>query len=257
MQKATKQRERLRKLALKKVNHYYIQNPIKLSINYFAKRLNNQYLSTMESINLAIIEDGPIIRESLETFMGEHPSINIEFIADSVEVLINTLRVARNPRVDIILLDIGLPGISGLEGIRPIKRLLPNVNIIMLTTYEEDDKIFQALCAGAVSYISKRTPLVEIRNALFTIHRGGSYMSPSIARKVVSYFNPKATRKVELSSRQSQIVEGIVEGLSYKMIADKYLISINTVRDHIKKIYSILEINSKAELIKKSMEREI
>jgi len=211
----------------------------------------------MESIHLAIIEDDPIIRESLESFLEVNPSIQLEYIADSVEVFINALRIARNPRVDILILDIGLPGISGLEGIRPIKRMIPNVDIIMLTTYEEDDKIFKALCAGAVSYLTKRTPLVKIQEAIFTIHRGGSYMSPSIARKVVEYFSPKEKKETPLTSRQRQIVDGIVDGLSYKMIAEKYMISLDTVRDHIKKIYKILQINSKGELIRKSMDGEI
>ncbi len=211
----------------------------------------------METIHLCIIEDDPVVRESLEAYMGAHPAIEITLVADSVEVFINTLRVLRNPKIDLILLDIGLPGISGLEGIAPIKRLLPESDIVMLTTFEEDDKIFKALCAGAISYISKRTPLAKIQEALFTIHRGGSYMSPSIARRVIEYFTPKKKEKTELTDRQLQIVQGIVDGLSYKLIADKYLISIDTVRDHIKKIYKILDINSKSELVKKALEGEI
>jgi len=212
----------------------------------------------METVHLAIVEDDPVIRESRETFMSANPAIQIEFIADSMETFLSTLKVARNPKVDVILLDIGLPGITGLEGIRPIKRKLPDADIIMLTTYEEEEKIFKALCAGAVSYLTKRTPLKKIQEAIFTIHRGGSYMSPTIARKVVSYFAPKTrAASSELSERQQQIVRGVVDGLSYKMIADKYLISLNTVRDHIKKIYKMLHINSKGELIKKVMDGEL
>lgn len=211
----------------------------------------------MESIHLAIIEDDPIIRESLEVFLGANPSIEIEFIAESVEDFLGALKVARNPKIDLMLLDIGLPGISGLEGIRPIKRKLPNLEIIMLTTYEEEEKIFKALCAGAVSYLSKRTPLPKIQEALFTIHRGGSYMSPSIARKVVQYFAPKQKKEETLTARQQQIVQGVVDGLSYKMIGDKYMISLDTVRDHIKKIYKALQINSKSELVRKVLDKEI
>jgi len=211
----------------------------------------------MEHIKLAIIEDDAIIRESLEAFLCNHPSIEVKFVADSIEVFMNTLRVTRNPQIDIILLDIGLPGISGIEGIGPLKRNLPNVDIVMLTTYEEEEVIFKALCAGAVSYLSKRTPLSKIQEALFTIHRGGSYMSPSIARKVVNYFKPKSSKKVKLTSRQQQIARSILDGLSYKMIADRYSISIDTVRDHIKKIYKTLDINSKSELMKKAMDGDI
>ena len=210
----------------------------------------------MKTINLAIIEDDILIKESLESYLGDNTSINIQFIASSVEDFLNAIEVSREPKIDVMLLDIGLPGMSGLEGISHIHKLLPKVNIIMLTTYEEDDKIFKALCGGAVSYISKRTPLTKIEEAITTIYYGGSYMSPSIARKVINYFSPKQAEKGmnTLTTRQMQIVECIVGGLSYKMIADKLMISIDTVRDHIKKIYRLLNINSKAELIKKSYE---
>ena len=212
----------------------------------------------MEHIHLAIVEDDIIIKESLESYLGENRSIDITFIAGSVEDFLKAIEVSREPKVDVLLLDIGLPGMTGLEGIRFIKEKLPKTNVIMLTTYEEDDKIFKALCAGAVSYISKRTPLTKIEEAIITIFRGGSYMSPSIARKVINYFAPKAQQEEsKLTMRQQQIVQGVVDGLSYKMIADKYLISIDTVRDHIKKIYRILNIHSKGELIKKSLEGDI
>lgn len=213
----------------------------------------------MNIINLAIIEDDILIKESLESYLGDNKSINIQFIASSVEDFLNAIKVAREPKVDVMLLDIGLPGMSGLEGIQHIQKLLPKVNIIMLTTYEEDEKIFKALCAGAVSYISKRTPLTKIEEAITTIYQGGSYMSPSIARKVINYFTPKQEEKGmnSLTTRQMQIVECIVGGLSYKMIAEKLMISIDTVRDHIKKIYRLLNINSKAELIKKSYDYKI
>lgn len=213
-------------------------------------------LNAMKKINLAIVEDDILIKESLESYLGDNLTIDIKFIAPSVEDFLNALQVSRAPEVDVLLLDIGLPGMSGLEGISHIQKLLPKTNIIMLTTYEEDDKIFKALCAGAVSYISKRTPLTKIEEAITTIYHGGSYMSPSIARKVINYFGPKKTENGmnSLTARQLQIVECVVEGLSYKMIANKLMISIDTVRDHIKKIYRLLNINSKAELIKKSYE---
>ncbi|HFC00639.1 MAG TPA: response regulator transcription factor [Phaeodactylibacter sp.] len=211
----------------------------------------------MELIHLAIIEDDPVVRESLESFLGIHPSIQLKHISTSVEDFIKKIKTTRHPKVDILILDIGLPGMSGLEGIRPIKKILPDTDIVMLTTYEEDDKIFKALCAGAVSYLTKRTSLAKIQEAIFTIHRGGSSMSPSIARKVVEYFSPKEKKEAQLTARQKQIVKGIVDGLSYKMIADKYMISLDTVRDHIKKIYKTLEIHSKGELIRKSMDGEI
>jgi DNA-binding NarL/FixJ family response regulator len=211
----------------------------------------------MEQINLALIEDDSVIRESLAAYLGAHPAIEIRVVADSVEHFLEQIS-SRPIKADLLLLDIGLPGMSGLEGIRHIRQKCPDMDIVMLTTFEDDDKIFKALCSGACSYITKRTPLNTILEAVFTIHRGGSYMSPSIARKVVQHFMPKAPKTNDiLSPRQQQIVQGLVDGLSYKLIADKLSISIDTVRDHIKHIYRTLEVNSKAEVIRKSLDGEI
>lgn len=121
----------------------------------------------------------------------------------------------------------------------------------MLTTYEEDDEIFSALEAGASSYISKRTPLAKIVEAIDIVEKGGSYMSPSITKRVTRHFiSPPKQVSTKLSDRQLEIVRCIVNGLTYSQIAEKCYISLNTVRSHIKKIYSTLEINSKAVLIK-------
>lgn len=211
----------------------------------------------MENINLAIIEDDQIIKESLESYMGVHPALQLVSSQTSVEDFLHYTKQKTTP-IDVLLLDIGLPGMSGIEGIPLIKEKYPDLDIIMLTTFEESEMVFNALCAGACSYISKRTSLAKIREAIFTVYRGGSYMSPSIARKVVKFFIPKAKpKKSPLSERQQEIVQGLVDGLSYKMIAEKLYISTNTVRDHIKKIYRLLEVNSKAEVIKKSLKGEI
>lgn len=213
----------------------------------------------METIYLAIVEDDPVIRESLESYLGEHPSVRIQIVADSMEAFFEKTALSVRPlRIDLLLLDIGLPGMSGIEGIRHVRQKFPDTDIVMLTIFEEDDKIFKSLCSGACSYISKRTALPTIQEAIFTIHRGGAYMSPSIARKVVQHFRPKERREGQtLSPRQQQIVQGLVDGLSYKLIADQLSISIDTVRDHIKRIYRALEVNCKAEIIRKSLEGEI
>lgn len=212
----------------------------------------------METIHLAIIEDDPLVRESLVNFLGENPAIRVGLVCNSMEEFQERTKIQPIPTVDLMLLDIGLPGLSGIAGIRHIREKYPEADIVMLTTFEETDMIFQALCAGACSYIAKRTSLVHIREAVFTVHRGGSYMSPSIARKIAEHFMPKAPKEGEvLSPRQKEIVRGLVDGLSYKMIADKLDISLDTVRDHIKRIYRALEVNSKAEVIRKSLEGEI
>ncbi len=212
----------------------------------------------MKNIAVGIIEDEPLVRESLVTFFGEQHSLKVVCQVKSLEEFQDLYQSGGSEAPDVLLLDIGLPGMSGLEGIRVIKKIIPDTDIIMLTTYEESETIFKALCAGACSYLSKRSSLSQIMEAITVVFQGGSYMSPSIARKVVKYFSPSDHSKKELlTPRQQQIVSGLVEGLSYKMIADKYMVSIETVRDHIKKIYKKLQINSKAELIKLSIDGDI
>ena len=208
-------------------------------------------------IYLGIIEDEPMVRENLEIYFGAQPEIEPILSKDSVEAFMEALQP--NIPLNTILLDIGLPGMSGLEGIRLLNGLRPEIDIIMLTAYDDSDRIFKALCAGADSYLIKRTGLPVIKDAILTVHRGGSYMSPSIARKVINHFSPKQekTEGLLLTGRQQQIVNGLVDGLSYKMIADQYMISVETVRDHIKKIYRKLQVNSKAEVIRKKLDGEI
>jgi DNA-binding NarL/FixJ family response regulator len=212
----------------------------------------------MITTSLAIVEDDAIIRESLSTFLGGDPQFDLQLAAVSVEEFLAAVGGNPNLLPSIVLLDIQLPGMSGIEGIPHIKKLLPKASIIMLTTFDESEKIFAALCAGACSYLAKRVSLLSIRDAIITVSRGGSYMSPGIARKVVEYFTPKP-RNIEspLTPRQHDIAQCLVDGLSYKMVADRLGISIDTVRTHIKNIYQTLEINSKGELIRKSLDGEV
>lgn len=205
-------------------------------------------------INIAIIEDETSVRDNLTFFLDQQDNMSVLQNAGSVESFIEEYA---QDDIHVMLLDIRLPGISGLEGIRHIKAILPNVDIIILSAYDDSDLIFKALCGGAVSYISKRTELSKIKDAIISVRSGGAYMSPSIARKVVQHFSPKPKLDSVLTPRQEQIVQGLVDGLSYKLIADKYLISVETVRDHIKKIYKKLQVNSKAEVIRKKMDGEI
>lgn len=210
----------------------------------------------MNTITLAIIEDDLLIQESLNDFFDAQAKIECLQLSASVEdFLIALTTLEKTP--DVILLDINLLGMSGIDGIPHILNELPKVDIIMLTTFEDNDSIYKALCAGACSYLSKKTPLKKIKEAVEVVYNGGSYMSPSIARKIVNSYAPKRSTSAILTPRQNEIVAGIVAGKSYKMIADHLCVSLDTVRSHIKNIYKALEINSKAELIKKSYDNEI
>lgn len=207
-------------------------------------------------ISISIIEDDILIQESLIDFFSEQGGIDFINATTSVEDFLKSAKDLKT-EPEIILLDINLLGISGIEGIPLLLDELPEVDIIMLTTFEDNDKIFSALSAGACSYLSKKTPLIKILEAIEVVHAGGSYMSPSIARKIVNRFAPNRNTPQLLTERQKDIVDGIVAGKSYKMIADNLFVSLDTVRSHIKNIYKALNINSKAELIKKAYDNEI
>jgi len=207
-------------------------------------------------IHLGIIEDETSVRENLQIYFDDQEDMEVVQTAGSVEEFLESYQTG-SP-LNTLLLDIRLPGLSGLEGMRNIKSLVPDLDIIILSAYDDSDTIFKAICAGAISYISKRTELPKIKDAIMTVNRGGAYMSPSIARKVFDQLGPQPKKEGDvLTPRQQQIVQGLVDGLSYKMIADKYLISVETVRDHIKKIYKKLQVNSKAEVIRKKLDGEI
>lgn len=207
-------------------------------------------------IRIGIIEDAVSVRENLSIYLDEQEDMSIIQTESTVEDFLE--HYSSEDPIDILLLDINLPGMSGLEGIRPLKNMMPETDIIILSSYDDSDHVFKALCAGAISYVSKRTPITSIKDALVAVSRGGAYMSPSIARKVVTHFAPVPQQeKAILTPRQEQIVQGLVDGLSYKLIADKLMISVETVRDHIKKIYKKLQVNSKAEVIRKKLGGEI
>jgi DNA-binding NarL/FixJ family response regulator len=210
----------------------------------------------MKHINLAIIEDDLVVQESLNDFFEALPNIECLLISPSVESFLKALPEL-NKTPDVLLLDINLLGMSGIDGIPLLLNEMPKIDIIMLTTFEDNDSIFKALCAGACSYLSKKTPLKKIREAVEVVYDGGSYMSPSIARKIVNKYAPKRNQSSSLTPRQKEIVNEIVAGKSYKMIAEDLFVSLDTVRSHIKNIYKALEINSKAELIRKSYDNEI
>jgi DNA-binding NarL/FixJ family response regulator len=156
-------------------------------------------------------------------------------------------------------MDIGLPGMSGISGIKLIKEKYPEIDILMLTVHNDPHKIFQSLCAGATGYLLKTTPLTEIKRFIEELSLGGAPMSPQIARRVIEYFQEgKEERKPSpLTEKEKEIVLDLVDGLSYKMIADKQSVSIDTVRTHIKHIYNKLHVHSKADVIRKSLQGEI
>lgn len=209
-------------------------------------------------IEIGIVEDNVKIRDLIQKFINMQENMNLGLAVDSVEEMLELLKDGKNP--DVLLMDIQLPGMSGIEGIKIIKQKYPEIEIIMLTIYHDSHKIFDSLCAGASGYLLKHTSLPEIKESIENLMNGGAPMSPQIARKVIQHFNdPQPEKKPEsnLTTREQDIVNGLVDGLSYKLIADRYSISIDTVRAHIRNIYKKLHVNSKAEVIAKSLRGEI
>lgn len=207
---------------------------------------------------VGIVEDNKKIRDLIQRYLDMQDEVACPVAVDSVEEMLEYLE--EHPAPDVILMDIQLPGMSGIKGISLIKEKYEDVDIIMLTVYHDSHKIFNALRAGASGYLLKHTSLPEIKESILKLVDGGAPMSPQIARKVINHFQenaPKTNTDSDLTPREHDIVNGLVDGLSYKMIADRYDISIDTVRAHIRNIYKKLHVNSKAEVIAKSLKGEI
>lgn len=207
---------------------------------------------------IGIVEDNKKIRDLIQRYLDMQEGMECPVAVDSVEEMLDYLKKHKQP--DVMLMDIQLPGMSGIKGMEIIKSKYPEIEIMMLTVYHDSHKIFDSLKAGASGYLLKHTSLPEIKESIENLLKGGAPMSPQIARKVISHFNeetPKKNKESMLTNREQDIVNGLVDGLSYKLIADRYDISIDTVRAHIRNIYKKLHVNSKAEVIAKSLRGEI
>jgi len=207
----------------------------------------------MVKINsIAIIEDDDKVRH----YLAEHIQINID--VKELRVFSNAetaLKELTAEPVDIALFDVNLPGMTGIECIRRIKMLHPQLQCMVLTVYDKPDTIFEALKAGAISYLLKSTPAEKIIEAIAEVKNGGSPISSQIARKVIEAFAVKEkTNKYfqDLTRREQEMLEQLGKGYMYKEIADKLFISLDTVRTHIRNIYEKLQVNSRAEALKKT-----
>ncbi len=198
-------------------------------------------------IKIAIIEDDKTLRNSMVEILELKEEYKIILINSNVESFLAS--IDSNTQVDILLLDIVLPGISGIDAIPLILEKLPQVKIVMNTVLEDSDSIYDSLKAGAIGYITKDMFLGDIHDTIFMVNSGGSIMSPRIARKVIGFFQKNNFQdKHKLTQKEHEVVMLIVEGYSYKMIAEDKNISINTVNEYIKRIYNKLQINSKGQL---------
>ncbi|HOZ68750.1 MAG TPA: response regulator transcription factor [Chitinophagaceae bacterium] len=209
-------------------------------------------------IEVAIIEDVEAIRKSITAYLDAQEEFAVTASSNSVEAFLALDPAEIKP--DVILSDIGLPGMNGIEGIRLFQKKFPDAEIIMLTVFQDEEHIFKALCAGATGYLLKSTPLPRIRESILDITVGEVPMSKAVARKVLEHFKPNRTYGVkmdELTAREKQVLQNMVEGLSYKMIAARLDTSLETVRTQVKSIYKKLHVNSKAEAIRIAMHNKM
>ncbi len=212
------------------------------------------------SIDIAIVEDDAGIRRSYEGLINLTPGLRCVGSYPTCEDALDDLE-EHQPHV--LLMDIGLPGMSGIEGTREIKTRWPSIDILMQTVYDDDERIFDSICAGASGYVLKNVEPGQLIQAIREI-RDGAPMSAAIARRVLGMMRAHRSTPAEhlspptnLSPREMDILQSLVEGLSYKRIAEKHFISIHTVHAHIKKIYEKLQVNSKSAAVSKALKSKL
>jgi len=209
-----------------------------------------------KKMKIAIFEDNKKFRESLEFVIVT--TNDMELCGSFADTSRIRQRIeALQP--DVVLMDINIPGKNGIEAVKEIKEYFPNVQVCMQTVFEDDDKIFASLCAGASGYILKNTPPEKILQAVKEVAEGGAFFTPSIAKKVLLNFHqqPEKAEYIKLSDKEKEVLKYLVEGLSYKMIADKVFVSFHTVHTHLRHIYEKLHVNSKGEAVAKAIKNRL
>jgi DNA-binding NarL/FixJ family response regulator len=206
-------------------------------------------------IRIAIIEDNEAYRKSLQSLFSKESDMEVVFTDMYCENLILTIDVIEP---DVVIMDINLAGISGIDGVQKLREKQPNLSIFMLTVFEDMDRIFESIKAGAVGYLLKKDPPLQIIDAVRKVYSGESVMNGKIARQVLDFFNRQLKKTVSayvsdynLSNREDEVLRLLMDGLSYKQIAASCNVTLDTISTHIRNIYSKLNIHSRAELAAK------
>ena len=204
------------------------------------------------AINIIIYEDTLPLRESLSSLINQYPQLyltaafeNCDNVKDDITIL----------KPDVVLMDIGMPGIGGIEGITIIRKHNPNIGILMLTVFDDNDTIFRAICAGASGYLLKKTSNEKIIEAIEDVYGGGAPITSSIAKKILEYFPKRASETEEinkLTKREQQVLSLLATGNSYKMVASQLTISIDSVRTYVRRMYEKLQVHSVTEALHKT-----
>lgn len=212
----------------------------------------------MQAVRVAIFEDEHLTREMLKDLVNSASNmVCTGAYADAHDLI----RKVESAEPSVILMDIEMPGINGIEAVRIIKENFPAIHIIMQTVHDDDDKIFQSICAGASGYLIKGIPAARILEALNEALLGGSPFSPGVASRIIDQFRkqsvPAEIDSIKLSDREHEILQFMVNGMSNKMIADRCFISSNTVKFHIRNIYEKLRVNSKSSAVAQALKRKL
>lgn len=206
-------------------------------------------------IRVALVDDNHDLREGLQIVMKEN-SGEFECVGSYSDAE-TAARKIPDIKPDVVLMDINLPGMSGIECLKQLKGKMPGLDVIMLTVFADDDTVFDSLCAGACGYITKNASPEKILDAIRDVRDGGAPMSGRIARMVVSSFKMNNDPAAQLTDREREVLDQLCKGKSYKMVADALSITHDTVRHHIKNIYKKLEVHSVSEAILKTMKKKI
>lgn len=218
----------------------------------FAQLINISVKQENEIIRVAIVEDDNEIRPLLEMIIDRSPGFSCKNTFSDCEQA--TVFIKQHPP-HVVLMDVELPGMSGIEGIKLLKEHMPDTDFIMLTIRDDDDTVMQSLAAGATGYLLKDTPPAKLLEGIREVFEGGAPMSPTVARKIAaSFYN---TAPSPLSERETEILEELCDGHNYAVIAEALFISGHTVRVHIKNIYRKLQVNSRAEAVKKAIQEKL
>jgi len=212
----------------------------------------------MKMLNVIVFDDNKSRRELLQMLLNSTEGMQCN---GAFEDCSDVVRHVASTNPDVILMDIDMPNVNGIEGLKLIRKQFSDVKVLMQTVFEEDDKIFEAICAGANGYILKKTPPNKLTEYIIDVMQGGAPMSPSVASQVLLLLNNRHKKVVknnfDLTSREQQILSLLVQGLSYKMIAEECSISYPTVNTHISHIYEKLHVNSALEAVKKAIDHQI
>ncbi len=213
---------------------------------------------TGEHINVSIVEDNRFIRAGWEAALRSVPEFEVLGSYGSCEEAFQSPTLSDS---DVVLMDIGLPGISGIEGVRRIKTQSPKITVVMCTVFDDDQNVFDAICAGAVGYLLKKTPPDELIDAIRNAATGGSPMTPNIARKVIASFQKPAAKTSAqgeaLTDREQEVLEQMAKGKSYTAIAKDLFLSVDGIRYHIRHIYEKLQVHSRGEAVSRGLKNRL